>query len=365
MNTAASIPTPAVVIDVSTVHRNIDRLSAYCREHNLKLRPHTKTHKSLEIARLQLAGGASGLTVAKSGEAQVMSQVCDDLLIAYPAWDPSRARAIADVARGRTVRVAVDSTLAADRLGDAARSAGTVIGILVDHDVGFHRTGVQTPARAVEIGQHISRTQGLRLDGLFVYPGHVNDSMARDADALKPVAQTVRALLDAYKRAGLCADVVSGGSTPTAYQSHLVPGLTEIRPGTYVYNDTRTFTPGYCRIDDCAARVVCTVISDAVPGKVTIDAGSKTLTQEALTRHTSQGSFGHVVEHPDCTIIRLTEEHGEIDITKCTRPPRLGDRIHVIPNHVCPCINLHDSVWLKQTDGSLVRSPVDARGRVN
>ena len=143
-----------------------------------------------------------------------------------------------------------------------------------------------------------------------------------------------------------------------------MPQLTEIRPGTYVYNDMNTVSGGYCTLDDCAARIVCTVVSDAVPGKFVIDAGSKTLTQDRNALGPDAG-FGHIVECPGGKIVRLTEEHGEVDASACERRPRLGERVHVIPNHICPCVNLQDVVWLRGGDGALESISVDARGRLS
>ena len=167
------LPTPALVIDTRIVERNLSQLAQYCRQHKIGLRPHTKTHKSLVMAKRQLAHGAIGLTVAKVGEGEVMKQASKDLLVAYPALDEYRAKHIADLAHECTMRVAIDSTFAADALSAAAHRAGSTVGVLVDLDVGFHRTGVQDAATAVAVAQHVSKKPGLRFDGLFFYPGHL------------------------------------------------------------------------------------------------------------------------------------------------------------------------------------------------
>src|SRR5688572_10018444 len=164
------LPTPAILIDAATVRRNVARMAEYARSRGLRLRPHTKTHKSTLLARMQMEHGAAGLTVAKVGEAKVMAGVADDLLMAYPAVDPARCRELAQLARSKTVRVAIDSTAAADALSAAARAAESTVGILVDLDVGVGRTGVQTPAEALALAQHVGRTRGLRLDGILFYP---------------------------------------------------------------------------------------------------------------------------------------------------------------------------------------------------
>jgi D-serine deaminase-like pyridoxal phosphate-dependent protein len=158
---------------------------------------------------------------------------------------------------------------------------------------------------------------------------------------------------------------VSGGSTPTAFTSHLVTSLTEMRPGTYVYNDMNTVHAGYCELDDCAARIVCTVVSDAVPGQVIIDAGGKTLTYDKCGPAPASG-HGYIVEYPRAKITKLSEEHGQVDVSACDRAPRVGERVTVIPNHVCPCVNLQDAVWwVENGDGKAEPMPVDARGKLS
>jgi D-serine deaminase-like pyridoxal phosphate-dependent protein len=222
---------------------------------------------------------------------------------------------------------------------------------------------VQSPGAALALAQHVDRTAGVRLDGLFFYPGQIWSPPDQQAALLEPVAARVAETLDLWRRHGLEAGIVSGGSTPTAYQSHLIGVPTEIRPGTYVYNDMNTVLGGFCELDDCAARIVCTVVSTAVPGKVVLDAGTKTLTSDRNATRPDSG-HGRIVAYPQAKIVRLSEEHGEVDVTACDRAPKLGERVHVIPNHICPCVNLQDAAWWRQPDGMLEPLPIDARGRL-
>ena len=148
------------------------------------------------------------------------------------------------------------------------------------------------------------------------------------------------------------------------FQSHLIPELTEIRPGTYVFNDMNTVRGGYCELGDCAARVICTVVSTAVAGQVVVDAGSKTLTSDLCMTARDSG-HGHVVELPDAVITKLSEEHAQINIAACPKVPRVGDRLTIIPNHICPCINLQDHVWWLESDDAPERIAVDARGKLS
>ena len=358
------IASPAIVLDAATVQRNIERLAAYADEHDLSVRPHTKTHKSRHVAALQLAAGAGGLTVAKVGEAEIMAQVGSDILLAYPAVDAHRTSRVAQLAAHQTMRVAVDSKAAAVALSEAAGHARSTIGILVDLDVGMHRTGVQSPQDALRLAQYIDRAPGLRLDGIMCYPGHIGEPLAEQEPALRQVSSLLAATLDQWADHGLQARIVSGGSTPTAFLSHLIEELTEIRPGTYVFNDMNTVRGGFCTLEDCAARIVSTVVSTAVPGQVVIDAGSKTLTSDRCSPAPDSG-HGFIWEYPEAIITRLSEEHGQVDVTRCSSAPQVGQRVTVIPNHICPCINLQDSVWWLTNDGQVEPLTIDARGKLS
>ncbi len=298
------------------------------------------------------------------GEAEALSAAAPDLLIAYPVVDDYRCRRVAALARGATVRVAADSTAGIDALAAAARSVGTTVGVLIDLDVGFHRTGAQSPPASLVLAQHVARNKPLRLDGIFFYPGHVWSAADRQAHELTLIDALLAETRDLWSRSGLEARIISGGSTPSAYQSHQVANQTEIRPGTYIYNDMNTVRAGFCSLDDCAAGLVCTVVSTSVAGKAVLDAGTKALTSDRNIMAPDSG-HGHVVEFPDATLTRLSEEHGELDTTRCTHPPRVGERVTVIPNHICPCVNLQDMYWLRHADDSLEPIRVDARGRLS
>jgi len=363
-----SVPTPAIVISAVRVRRNIERLASYAAAHGIAVRPHTKTHKSVDIARQQLVAGAGGLTVAKLGEAEALLPAFEgreaDLLVAYPLVDTPRTQRLARLARTATVRVALDTIAAIEAVESAARTEGVTIGVLVDLDVGMGRTGVPTADALETLAQAVVATRGLRLDGIFCYPGHIWAKTGEQAVPLGIVAAKLEEAIDRFDRLGLCRDVVSGGSTPTAYQSHLVPQVTEIRPGTTVFNDMNTVRGGFCTLDDCAASIICTVVSDAVGGQIVLDGGTKTFTSDRCGPAPDSG-HGHVVEYPDAVITKLTEEHGQVDVTRCAKQPRVGERVSVIPNHICPCINLQDAVWWQEADGGLRRLTIDARGRLS
>jgi len=364
--TLESVPTPAVVIDAAAVRRNLGRLARYAAAHGLAVRPHTKTHKSAVIGGMQLAAGSRGLTVAKAGEAEAMrvafpADATADILMAYPSVDGPRADRIAAVARDSKVRVAVDSSLGVRTLAEAAARHGTSLGVLIDLDVGMGRTGVADAAAATVLAAEVCRSRALALEGIICYPGHVWDPPNRQQEPLAAVAARLEEAIDAFDRAGLCRGTVSGGSTPTLFRSHLVPEGTECRAGTCVYNDLNIVRGGFGALDDCAARIVATVVSDAVDGQVILDAGSKTLTMDRCGPAPDSG-HGLIVEYPEAFVGRLTEEHAQVDVSRLARPPRVGERVTVIPNHVCPAVNLQSHVWWHEADGSLQALPVDARG---
>ncbi|PQO42300.1 alanine racemase [Blastopirellula marina] len=355
------VATPSLIVDLPTVERNLTRLHQYARQAGIQVRPHTKTHKSLHFAQRQIDHGSSGLTVAKVGEAEVMASVCDDILIAYPAIDPERRRRIAELARQCTVHVAIDSDYAVEMLGAAAAQAESTVGILIDINVGADRTGVADAVASLELAKMVAAHPSLRLDGIFFYPGQVWLPANEQGTPLQQIDATLSEAIDLWAKHDLPCPIVSGGSTPTAYQSHGIRSQTEIRPGTYLFNDMNTVRAGFCELEDCAAAIVCTVVSTAVPGKGVIDAGSKTLTSDRNVLHPDSG-HGHVIEYPAAVIVRLSEEHGEIDFTACPSRPSLGERITIIPNHICPCVNLQNRMILQDADGKLTTTTVDARG---
>jgi D-serine deaminase-like pyridoxal phosphate-dependent protein len=363
VNNLADIATPALLIDEAILDHNIVRMAEYCQKHSIALRPHAKTHKSLEIGRRQLAAGAIGLSVAKPGEARVMAQTGAELLIAYPPITPSSLQTIEELRHEVGIIVAVDSLEAVELLAANISSGGPQVGVLVDIDLGLKRTGVSTPAESRAIAEKISTYSVLRLDGLFCYPGHITELPDQQATEIAHVSETIRRHLEHWAAAGLSARIVSGGSTPTAFNSHLMEGVTEIRPGTYVFNDANTLRGGHCALADCAARVVTTVVSNAVADQVVVDAGSKTMARDACIPQPTAG-FGFVLEYPQARVRSLNEEHGVLDVSRCSSRPRIGERISIVPNHICPAVNLTDTMWLRKVDGTLQQLPVDARGKV-
>jgi D-serine deaminase-like pyridoxal phosphate-dependent protein len=356
------LSTPAVVIDLDVMERNLARMADYCATHGVKLRPHTKTHKTIEAARRQLELGAIGLTVAKVGEAEVMAATgAREILVAHPIIGDEKLRRLAALTSKTDIIVAVDSVTTAQSLSRIAAETGCQFGIVIEFDSGSQRCGVAPGVPAAELGRKIARLPNLKLRGLFTYFGSVWGVPAERSAEIERLKSDVSTTIAAVRAAGLSTQIVSAGSTPAAELSHLVPGITEIRPGTYIYNDLNTHYQGLCSLDDCAVSVLTTVVSTAVPGHVIVDAGSKTLSSDLLSAGPKRG-YGYVRE-VDATLTKLNEEHGFLSAENLSQFS-VGQVLSVIPNHVCTCINMHDELFLAR-EGRIVGSwNVAARGKV-
>lgn len=355
------IETPAAVVDLPVMAENLIRTAGYCRRHGLLYRPHAKTHKAPGIGRAQLLAGASGLTVATLREAEVMAEVTDDLLVAYPQVGPAKLSRLVELA-GRVARVSValDSREALTGLITAAASPHS-IGVVIEVDAGMGRAGVQTPEAAVDLARAVAGVTQLRYDGIMFYPGHIREAAGEQDAALTALRIRLEQFLAALHTAGLAPPNVSGGSTPTLWRSHEITGLTEIRPGTTVFNDRATAVIEACRWEECAYSVLATVVSTAVPGQAVIDAGSKALAKEELRG--PGGGYGALRDRPGVVVKALSEEHGILDLARTTWRPRVGDRVRVIPNHVCVSVNLQERIWGGKDDLLLCQWPVLARER--
>jgi len=360
----SEIETPALVVDLDRMERNLARVAAYAREHGLRLRPHSKTHKSIRIGKRQLASGAVGLTVAKVSEAEVMlSAQPEDLLVAFPIVGRAKLERLMAVARRTRVTVALDSAFAAHQLADAARAAQVEVGALAEFDAGLGRVGVAPGAALVELAQAIVKLPHLRFEGIAFYPGHIKSLDESGEEALRRLSEMLRSIRDDFRKAGLETGIVSGGSTPTLFRSHQIEGLNEIRPGTYVYNDINTVRSGGCAMEDCAATILATVVSTARPGHMIIDGGSKTFSSDRPV-NTPEVTFGHVVETPGARFHKMNEEHGFIDLTGTEVEFSVGDRVRVIPNHICVAVNLHEQVYGLRGETVEEVWKVDARGKL-
>ncbi len=356
------VETPVAILDLDRLEANLQRLQSYVASHAIALWPHTKTHKSPDIGLKQLALGAQGLTVAKTGEAEVFHEVgAPRILVHYPPLGADKCDRLARLAaEGLELTVAVDSVAPAEGLSAALSQQRATAELLVELDVGLHRTGQVTSAGALELAQQLSNLPAVEVAGISCYPGHARE----DPNTIGPVVEAVDALLretrDAFTAAGIRCDRISGGSTPTRYVTHTTC-VNELRAGTYALLDrVDAPTEPDLGLDACALSVAVTVVSDIVPGQIVIDAGSKTFTSDTHPN----GGHGVIVGWPDARLHTLNEEHGYVDVSGMHDRPKLGDRLQVIPNHACGCVNLHDGL-LGAREGVVERVViVAARGLV-
>ena len=362
MTEIVDLETPALLVDLDRMEANLDRAAEYARSHGLSLRPHIKTHKSPMLAAEQLRRGAGGLTCATPFEAEVMSAVCDDLLVMYPPVGEPRAARLAQLAERVQLTVALDSDTAARDLARAAAGVGSRIRVLVEVDAGMHRVGVQSSADAVALARQVDAHESLDLVGIAFYPGHVRGPVSEHGEHLAALARLVAEVRAEFDRAGLPITVVSAGSTPTLWETHRVAGVTEMRPGTYIFNDRTTAEIGACAPHECALTVLARVVSTAVPGQAVIDAGSKALGREPI-RGTAGEGFGCVWNDPNVVVKSMSEEHGILDLSRTAWRPKVGDRVRIVPNHVCIVVHLADVVYGIRNEEVVGSWPVAARGR--
>ena len=336
MNQLETIATPAALVDLARVEQNLARMQRYADAHRLALRPHTKTHKAPWLAEQQIAHGAIGVTVATAVETDLLGASGREVLLAYPPLGV-RALAAASSAATRPTLVALDSIAALAQLRDAAGAARVQVGVLVEIDVGMRRCGVESAELALRIARVCDDDVPFR--GLMFYPGHIREPVAEQDASIETLASTIDTFVTAFGEAGMEAAIVSGGSTPTAWRSHELPHLTEIRPGTYVFNDRTTYAIDACAHDDLAYTVLATVVSTGVSGQAVVDAGSKALSSDTIRAPGKEG-FGELLDRPEVTMSRMSEEHGVLDLSQTDWRPRVGDRVRIVPNHVCVSVNL-------------------------
>jgi D-serine deaminase-like pyridoxal phosphate-dependent protein len=362
MTTVPDIETPAVVIDLDVLERNIARMAQAAHTHGVRLRPHAKTHKVLEVGRLQLAAGASGLSLAKVSEAEVFANAgFDDIFLAYPVVGADKGRRLLALAERIRIRVGVDSVEGASTLGAVFQAAGRKLDVVLKVDTGLHRAGV-LPEAAEAVALEIADVPGLQLVGVFTHAGHAYGQETPEGVGRigRSEGQAVAEVASVLRARGLPVTEVSVGSTPTARHGMRVEGVTECRPGNYVYNDASQVSLGTCGIEDCALTVLATVVSVPASDRAILDAGSKTLSTDPLRPRA--GGHGFLIGRQS-RLERLSEEHGVVAIAP-GESFRVGERVRVLPNHACVVSNLHDRVRGVRGDVVEAEWKVAARGRV-
>ena len=270
-----------------------------------------------------------------------------------------KLRRLAAVAGLTRVTVSLDSLFAAQQLSQAAVSAKVRFGVLIEIDVGLGRVGV-APGDALDLARAVAALPHLDYRGIAFYPGHIKDqNRGKNRPAL---SATVSGLRDQLARAGFEPEIVSGGSTPLLFRSHEIDGMNEIRPGTYIFNDLNTVASGACAMEDCAASVLVTVVSQTRPGHMIVDGGSKTFSSDRLS--SGEPGHGRVVEAPGAFFHKMNEEHGFIDLTNAERSFHPGEKVRIIPNHICVAVNLHEYVYGVRNGKVEEVWNVEARGKL-
>jgi len=358
--------TPALLVDLARLERNIADMAALARDAGVALRPHFKTHKSVAIARRQIGAGAVGMTVAKLDEAAALIDggVTDILLANEIVTAPKLARAI-DLARRSRLILAVDCVEGARTLSDAASAAGISMRVSIEVECGLLRCGV-APTAAAPLALAIAGLPGLVLEGVFTHAGNSYASTSREQVEAAAIAEAgaVRDAAEAIRSVGLDVPVVSAGSTPTARRVVGEPGITELRAGNYVFCDAMQVALGTVDMDATALSIAATVISRPTPHRAVIDAGSKTFGLDKGAHGLMVvTTYGHAIGI-DGTLDRLSEEHGIFTVLP-ESSAAVGDRVRVLPNHACAVGNLGRE-YFGVRDGIIEEViPIDAAGGVH
>jgi D-serine deaminase-like pyridoxal phosphate-dependent protein len=370
----SDLPTPQVLIDHPRLMRNIDRAQQLASAAGVRLRPHAKTHKSPAVAKWQLDRGASGICCAKVGEAETFAAAgIDNIRLPYPVHPSNAARVLA-LMDNAAISIIVDHLDVARGWSEAMQRAGRTLDVLVKVDVGFHRCGIVPDDGALGFIQQVAAMRGLRLCGLLSHAGH--GYLAASEQELCDIAGREAGILIGLRReaaaAGIALEEASVGATPTLRFSATERGLTELRPGNYVYFDRTQVALGAATLDDCALTVAATVVSKPAADRIILDCGSKTLTNDQARGITAAAGFGAVIQadgdappqiDETLTIERLSEEHATVRVAGRTRLVP-GDRVRVVPNHSCVVSNLVDVVRLVEGNRVVDTLPVAARGRI-
>jgi D-serine deaminase-like pyridoxal phosphate-dependent protein len=354
------LDTPVLLVDIGRLDANIQGMQSVAAQAGAALRPHIKTHKSLAVATRQLNAGANALTCQKLGEAEIMSEVCEDLFISYPVVGAAKLARLVQLSEKCRTLVAVESWDGAQQIHSYYRPLGWDQEVMIELDTGLHRTGV-TLEELETFLYDLSELNHLKPIGIFTHEGHAYRQQGRPAlqQVLNDVADQLKTARAIFHTVFGRQPVISPGCTLTAPLVTPAYGFDELRPGSYVYKDTICMDSEMYEESECALTALTQVIAVKKDGRVVVDAGTKTLTSD----RTPTDSLGTVVGHRYLVVEKMTEEHG---ILKTPQPDqyRVGQLLEIIPAHVCPAVNLHNHVVARDGDQVIEIWPVDARGCV-
>lgn len=362
----AFIDTPAVLIDNEIMLANIRFMQKKADQYQVKLRPHTKTHRMPELAKLQMQEGACGITVAKVGEAEVMAHNgLHDIFIANEIVGISKLERIRELNSKIKIRIGVDNEYQIDQLEEVFKEEAKGIEVLIEVEVGENRSGVITDEQLLKLARYIKNSKKVILKGVFSHEGHSYKAKNVE-DCIKIAAKSHDRTLRAgnlVRAQGINIDTISVGATPSLMHARIMAGITEIRPGTYIFMDVGQGSA----INDfskCAATVLATVISKPTEERVVVDAGAKALTSQ----NRSEGicatyGYGLVKDSDNIRLSNVFDEHGLIYNRQFSESIAVGDKIEIIPNHICPTCNLYDTAYLVSQGEVLRKIPILCRGK--
>ncbi|GKX32252.1 alanine racemase [Vallitalea longa] len=362
------IDTPKVIIDYDIMKNNIHKMQELVSNNSCSLRPHIKTHKIPDIAKMQIEAGAVGISVAKIGEAEVMADAgIDDIFIAYPIIGEDKIKRLLKLNKKIRLIVGTESIYAIKQLDKYAKEDNQILELRVEIDTGMGRSGVEYQ-KVESFFDNIAGFSNINITGIFTFKGLIyNGEVTRDAkNAGYEESNMMVDLANRLRKKGFDIKDISVGSTPTAKYACMVEGVTEVRPGTYVFNDQMLVNLNVCEEKDCAARVLSTIVSKQKFGKAIIDGGNKTFSTDASMDKFPYflKGYGKVVGYDNITLSGLSEEHGTILIDNDNGELSIGDTISIIPNHVCTTINLHNELAFVSNNNIIDKKMVSARGMV-
>lgn len=361
--TQDEFPTPAVVVDLDVVEQNLKQMHDSAQRYGLEHRPHIKTHRCVELAKMQLAVGSVGITCAKLGEAEVMADAgIDNIFLAYPLIGREKVeRLLALHKRCKVLRTEVNSYEGAKGISDVFEAAGRVCDVLIEIDGGLNRGGVQLGQPTLDFANQIRELKGLHIMGLMYYGGviyHVG-GMDKIREYTQKEHDDLINTADLLRQAGFDMAVLSAGSSFSGKHPDLLKGITEIRSGNYIFNDGSALEVGLATPEQCALRVIATVASRPDDHTAILDVGSKTLTTD---RCNYGQNYGYIVEHPELELYSLNEEHGFVR-SKEEMPLHIGDRVSIVPNHACVVPNVAGELYAVRKGQFVKMLHVDARGK--
>ncbi|MDP2859338.1 MAG: alanine racemase [Bacillota bacterium] len=373
MKNLEDLGTPKLLFEMRTMKSNMQRMAGMCRAKGVGLRPHTKTHKNPEIAAWQMETGAMGVTVARVWEAEMMARAgIGDILIANVVMDRDQLLKLAGLARESRVSALVDSPESVQALDEAARTQGTRVPVLIEVDTGNHRLGVQGQDELGSLVGTILEAKNLEFDGLLNYPGHISHNSTKEELRSRSIdnARMFVEFAGFLSRRGIPVRTMSAGSTPTAEHEMEVKGITEVRPGTYLLNDLRRVVAGCASIADCAATIYATVISRRGSHAI-INIGQRLLSNDTseispLNPGSAEGLrpvIGLIKNRPGALVEKVWDEHASLDFSLAGPVPLPGDKVEIIPAHICPSTEAFRQAVLVE-DGRVLRSIDLAPGRV-